>query len=123
VHQVRNAEDFLKKSAIQVSTKMKLSFEVISLFTKIPKDLALDIVLRRLQLWTDMSSHTNKFGSRYGRKPIKGCNVRRIAAYFSLRVVLTRRFFMVDDRASSNCRAAFLPRSAFLGDWVALFFK
>ena len=34
------------------------SFDMVLLFTKIPVELALDVLLHRLELWADTSSHT-----------------------------------------------------------------
>jgi len=37
-----------------------------------------------------------------------------------LSISLTRGFHLLADQASSNCRAAFLPCSAFLGDYCVV---
>jgi len=50
VHQVRNAEDFVNeicKLSIN-QDEIMASFNVVSLFTKIPVELALDVILHGL---------------------------------------------------------------------------
>jgi len=62
VHHIRNAEDFLNeiRNLSINQDEIMASLDVVSLFTKVPVELALDVVLHRLELWADISSHTKR---------------------------------------------------------------
>ena len=60
VHHVANAEDFVNEiHNLSISQdEIIASFDVVSLFIKIPSELALVVILQRLEFWTYISSHT-----------------------------------------------------------------
>jgi len=60
VHHVRNTEVFVNEiHNLSINQdEIMASLDVVSLFTKIPVDLALDVFLHRLESWTDISSLT-----------------------------------------------------------------